>query len=45
MIEVHHNPKDALVDSSQMITPQDLEKIIKACNNIHNLVEHHDDKD
>ena len=35
MIEVHYNPKEALVDGAQMITPVELEKVIKACNNIY----------
>jgi 3-deoxy-7-phosphoheptulonate synthase len=38
MIEVHYNPKEALVDASQMITPEELEKVIKACNNIYDLL-------
>jgi 3-deoxy-7-phosphoheptulonate synthase len=38
MIEVHYNPSEALVDGPQMITPVELEKVIKACNNIHTLV-------
>ncbi len=38
MIEVHYNPKEALVDAAQMITPAELEKVIKACNNIYSLV-------
>lgn len=38
MIEVHYNPKEALVDGAQMITPEELEKVIKACNNIYSLV-------
>jgi 3-deoxy-7-phosphoheptulonate synthase len=38
MIEVHYDPKEALVDGAQMITPLELEKVIKACNNIHNLI-------
>jgi 3-deoxy-7-phosphoheptulonate synthase len=38
MIEVHYNPAEALVDGPQMITPVELEKVIKACNNIHALV-------
>jgi len=37
-IEVHYNPKEALVDAAQMITPQELEKVIKACNNIHQMI-------
>jgi 3-deoxy-7-phosphoheptulonate synthase len=38
MIEVHYNPKEALVDASQMITPDELAKVIKACNNIYDLI-------
>lgn len=38
MIEVHYNPKEALVDAAQMITPQELEKVIAACNDIYRLV-------
>ncbi|MBN1188919.1 MAG: 3-deoxy-7-phosphoheptulonate synthase [Dehalococcoidales bacterium] len=38
MIEVHYNPKEALVDGSQMITPEELAKVIKACNNIFELL-------
>jgi 3-deoxy-7-phosphoheptulonate synthase len=38
MIEVHYDPKEALVDGAQMITPTELAKVIKACNNIHNLI-------
>jgi 3-deoxy-7-phosphoheptulonate synthase len=38
MIEVHYNPEEALVDGAQMITPEELEKVIKACNNIYGLV-------
>ena len=38
MIEVHYNPKEALVDAAQMITPPELEKVIKACNNIFDVI-------
>jgi 3-deoxy-7-phosphoheptulonate synthase len=38
MIEVHYNPKEAMVDAAQMITPLELEKVIKACDNIYNIV-------
>jgi 3-deoxy-7-phosphoheptulonate synthase len=38
MIEVHYDPKVALVDGAQAILPQELEKVIKACNNIHSIV-------
>jgi 3-deoxy-7-phosphoheptulonate synthase len=34
MIEVHHNPPEALVDARQAITPAELEHIIRACNSI-----------
>jgi 3-deoxy-7-phosphoheptulonate synthase len=38
MIEVHYNPKEALVDGNQMITPAELKSVIKACNNIHKII-------
>jgi 3-deoxy-7-phosphoheptulonate synthase len=38
MIEVHHNPEKALVDGSQAIMPQELKKIIRACNNIYGMI-------
>ena len=38
MIEVHYDPAEALVDGPQAILPKELEKVIKACNNIHTLV-------
>lgn len=38
MIEVHYDPSQALVDGAQAILPKDLEKVIKACNNIHKTV-------
>jgi 3-deoxy-7-phosphoheptulonate synthase len=38
MIEAHYDPKKAMVDGAQSIMPQELEKIIKACNNIHDVV-------
>jgi len=34
MIEVHHNPAEALVDAQQMITPQELKEIIDTCQKI-----------
>jgi 3-deoxy-7-phosphoheptulonate synthase len=40
MIEVHYDPQEALVDGNQAILPEELEKVIKACNNIHNIVSH-----
>ncbi len=38
MIEVHYDPKESLVDGAQAIVPEELEKVIKACNNIHDVV-------
>jgi 3-deoxy-D-arabino-heptulosonate 7-phosphate (DAHP) synthase len=38
MIEVHYDPKESLVDGAQAIVPEELEKVIKACNNIHDIV-------
>jgi len=38
MIEVHHNPHEALVDGQQMITPEELKDIIGACRKIHKLI-------
>jgi 3-deoxy-D-arabino-heptulosonate 7-phosphate (DAHP) synthase len=38
MIEVHYDPKEALVDASRKITPEALAKVIKACNNIYDLL-------
>ena len=38
MIEVHHNPKEALVDGQQMITPDELKDVISACQRIHRLM-------
>ena len=34
MIEVHHNPAEALVDAQQMITPDELKDVIDACQRI-----------
>jgi len=39
MVEMHYNPAEALVDAQQAITPEELEKVIKACQGIHKLVE------
>jgi 3-deoxy-7-phosphoheptulonate synthase len=39
MIEVHHNPQEALVDASQMITPTELKDIIATCQEIHGLID------
>jgi 3-deoxy-7-phosphoheptulonate synthase len=38
MIEVHYDPKEALVDGAQAIVPEELAKVIKACNNVHQML-------
>lgn len=38
MIETHYNPVEALVDSQQMITPEELKEVIAACRRIHGVV-------
>ena len=38
MIEVHHNPAEAMVDGQQMITPDELKVIIDTCRGIHKQV-------
>ncbi len=38
MIEVHYDPREALVDGQQMITPDELKDVIDACQRIHRLV-------
>ena len=38
MIEVHYDPREALVDGPQMITPDELKDVIDACRRIHGLV-------
>jgi len=38
MIEVHYNPQEALVDAKQMITPDELKKIITTCRMISQAV-------
>jgi len=38
MIEVHYNPEEALVDGRQMITPDELKDVIKACREIGQLI-------
>ncbi len=38
MIEVHYNPAEALVDGRQTITPGELERVIKACQEIGQLI-------
>jgi len=38
MIEAHYDPQEAVVDGSQAIVPEELEKVIKACNNVHQIL-------
>jgi 3-deoxy-7-phosphoheptulonate synthase len=38
MIEVHYNPAEALVDAQQMITPEELGRIIITCKGISKMV-------
>ncbi len=38
MIEVHHNPAEALVDGQQAVTPDELKEVIDTCQRIHQLV-------
>jgi len=38
MIESHYNPAEALVDGSQMITPEELKKVISSCNRIYDTI-------
>ena len=38
MIETHYNPAESLVDSQQMITPEELKELIEACRRVHQAV-------
>ncbi len=38
IVEVHHNPVEALVDSAQQITPAELKEVISTCRKIHKAV-------
>ncbi len=38
IVEVHHNPVEALVDSQQQITPDELKELITACQGIHKAI-------
>ena len=38
MIETHYNPAESLVDSQQMITPDELKDIIDTCQKIHRTI-------
>ena len=37
MIESHYDPTEALVDGPQMITPDELAKVIEACRSIYKM--------
>lgn len=45
MIEVHYNPAEALVDGQQMITPDELNDVINACQRVRKLVVSRGNKD
>ncbi len=38
MIETHYNPVESMVDSLQMITPDELTEVIQACRKIRQLI-------
>ena len=38
MVEVHYNPTEALVDAQQQITPDELSKLITACQEINEVI-------
>lgn len=38
IVEVHHNPVEALVDSQQQITPDELTDLIATCRKIHKAI-------
>jgi len=38
IVEVHHNPVEALVDSQQQITPDELKDLIATCRKIHTAI-------
>ena len=38
LVEVHHNPEEALVDSQQQITPAELTDLIATCRRIHKAI-------
>ena len=38
MIEVHHNPGEALVDGRQSITPAELKEVIESCGSISRMI-------
>ncbi|HEY31595.1 MAG TPA: 3-deoxy-7-phosphoheptulonate synthase [Dehalococcoidia bacterium] len=41
IIEVHYNPAEALVDSQQQITPDELKEVISACRGIQKALGHY----
>jgi len=38
MIEAHYNPAEALVDGPQMITPEELKRVIDTCKEIRKIM-------
>jgi 3-deoxy-7-phosphoheptulonate synthase len=38
IVEVHHNPAEALVDAQQQITPDEFKELVTACQSIHNAI-------
>ncbi len=38
IVEVHHNPVEALVDGQQAITPDELKDIISTCHRVHKAI-------
>ncbi len=38
IVEVHHNPVEALVDAQQQITPDEFKEIVIACQSIHKAI-------
>ena len=38
IVEVHHNPAEALVDAAQQITPDEFQDLVTACQSIHQAI-------
>jgi len=38
IVEVHHNPAEALVDAAQQITPDEFKDLVTACESIHKAI-------
>jgi 3-deoxy-7-phosphoheptulonate synthase len=38
IVEVHHNPAEALVDAAQQITPDEFKELVTACQSIHQAI-------